>query len=412
MTDKHITVDSIRWHSVLPWLHLLRVPQLAFRVRTISVAMLAVLVFSLGNASLRNLPFVEGKDSETLFPNVSDLSAAVTESTYSSKPKTQDKRWLIPREEPLPKRYRTLGESFGWLTWPMETVFRPARRLFDFGNRWSEVATAWTSLLWALLVWGVFGGAMSRMMAVRFARDESVALRAALRFSIRNWQSYLYAPLLPMLGVGFFTLVAFSLGSLERWLVVSNGTVLAVSGFVPVLCALAMTILLGLMAVGWPLMTLAISTEGSDGFDGLSRAFGYVLNRFWYLMWLTLLVWIIGAFTSSLLLVFFETTFWLVDWSVGPTSKSDMGTLWFDVLNIVRLGVSVSFFWSATTVIYFLLRQSDDGTPLDQVYISGPPPKAEPLPLVGVAASEQPVIERPTIGPVATGGPPVVPENS
>lgn len=412
MTDKHITVDSVRWHSVLPWLHLIRVPQLAFRVRTISVAILAVLVFALGNASLRNLPFVEGKDSETLFPILSDLSAAVSESTFSLKGKTQDKRWLIPREEPSPKGYRPLGESFSWMTWPLETVFQPARRLFDFGNRWSEVATAWTSLLWALLVWGVFGGAMSRMMAVRFARDESVGLRAALRCSIRNWQSYLYAPLLPMLGVGFFTLVAFSVGSLERWLVVSNGTVLAVSGFVPVLSALAMTILLGLMAIGWPLMTTAISAEGSDGFDGLSRAFGYVLNRFWYLLGLTLLVWFIGAVMSSLLLVFFETTFWLVNWSVGPTSENDSGTLWFDMLNIVRLAVSVSFFWSATTVIYFLLRQSDDGTPLDQVYIPGPPPNAEPLPLVGVAASEQPVIARPTVEPVATGGPPVVPENS
>jgi hypothetical protein len=64
-------------------------------------------------------------------------------------------------------------------------------------------------------------------------------------------------------------------------------------------------------------------------------------------------------------------------------------------LKVLQLAVLASYFWSATTVIYFLLRQSDDGTPLDQVYIPGPPPKAEPLPLVGVAASQQPVIERP-----------------
>lgn len=410
MTDKHITVDSIRWHSVLPWLHLLRVPQLAFRVRTIAVAMLAVLVFVLGNASLRSLPFVAWKDSESLFPILSDISQALP--INSTKSKEQDKRWLIHREPSTANRYRLLEGGFGWMTWPLETVIQPARRLFDFGNHWSEVAAAWTSLLWALLVWGVFGGALSRMTAVRFARDESVPLRVALRFSIRNWQSYLYGPLLPMLAVGFFTLIAFGVGSVERWLIASNGTVLAVFGFVPVLCAVAMTFLLALMAGSWPLMTVAISAEGSDGFDGLSRAFGYVLNRFWYLLGLTLLVWFIGYFTSSLLFLFFETTFWLVDWSVGPTSKSDSGTLWFDILNIVRLAVSVSFFWSATTVIYFLLRQSDDGTPLDQVYISGPPPKGEPLPLVGVAASEQPVIERPTVDPVATGGSPVVPGNS
>ncbi len=393
MTDKHITVDTIRWHSVLPCLHLLRVPQLAFRGRAIALAMLAVVVFALGNAALRQLPFIEGKDPKSLFPVLPELSATVSERLVSSN--VLEERWLIPREVPKANRDRRLADSYGWMTWPLETVIQPAIRLFDFGSSWSEIATAWTSLLWALLVWGVFGGALSRMMAVRFARDESVSLRAALRFSIRNWQSHLYGPLLPMLGVGFFTLVAFSVGSLERWLVASNGTVLAVLGSIPVLCGVAMTILLGLTTAGWPLMTSAISTEGSDGFDGLSRAFGYVLNRSWYLLGLTLLVVLIGYFTSTLLVVFFEITTWLVDWSVGPTSEKDSGTLWFDVLNIARIGICVSYFWSATTVIYFLLRQSDDGAPLDQVYIPGPPPKAEPLPLVGVATSQQPVIERP-----------------
>ena len=45
MTDKHITVDSIRWHSVLPWLHLLRAAQLALRVRVVLLALLTVVVF-------------------------------------------------------------------------------------------------------------------------------------------------------------------------------------------------------------------------------------------------------------------------------------------------------------------------------------------------------------------------------
>ena len=393
MTDKHLTVDTIRWHSVLPCLHLLRVPQLAFRVRAIALAMLAVVVFALGNAAIRKLPFIEAKDPKSLFPVLVELSATVSDRLGKSN--VLEQRWLVPREAQEAKRDRKLLDSYGWMTWPLETVIQPACRLFDFGSSWSEVATAWTSLLWALLVWGTFGGALSRMMAVRFARDESVPVCAALRFSVRNWQSYIYGPLLPMLGVGVFTLIAFGVGSLERWLDVSNGTVLAVSGFVPVLCAVAMTILLGLTTAGWPLMASAISTEGSDGFDGLSRAFGYVLNRSWYLLLLTLLVVLIGYLTSAFLTVFFEVTFWLTDWSVGPISENDSGTFWFDVLNIARIGVSVSYFWSATTVIYFLLRQSDDGTPLDQVYIPGPPPKAEPLPLVGVATSQQPVIERP-----------------
>jgi len=34
---------------------------------------------------------------------------------------------------------------------------------------------------------------------------------------------------------------------------------------------------------------------------------------------------------------------------------------------LLYVGFGPSFFWSATTVSYFLLRQSDDGTPLDSV---------------------------------------------
>ena len=95
--------------------------------------------------------------------------------------------------------------------------------------------------------------------------------------------------------------------------------------------------------------------------------------------------------------IFFDTVLWLTNWSVGPISENDSGTLWLHVLNVTRIGVSVSLFWSATTVIYFLLRQSEDGTPLDQVYMPGPPPKPDSLPVVGVAASQQPVIEQPLI---------------
>ncbi|TXT34395.1 MAG: Uncharacterized protein FD138_1680 [Planctomycetota bacterium] len=415
MTDKHITVDSIRWHSVLPWLHLLRVPQLAFRVRTIAVATLAVLVFGVGNSGLRELPIRGEKDSEAFFPTLTELSQAISMSFQRTE--LMDGRWLRSHDA-MPRR-REEDTSFlqrrhdvhGWYSWPLETVYQPSKRLFEFKNSWSDVATAWTALLWSVMVWAVFGGALCRMMAVRFGRDESVSLRAALRFSLRNWQSYIYCPMLPMLGVGLFALLAAGVGGLERWLDVSNGMVLALFGFVPILCAIAMTCLLALTSLSWPLMTAAISTEGSDGFDGLSRAFGYVMNRFWFLVftvWLTAFG--ISYVALTVVEFFFDAVVWLADWSVGPTSQSDGGAVWLHMLNILCLGVVVSLFWSATTVIYFLLRQSDDGTPLDEVYISGPPPKAEPLPLVGVAASQQPVIERPATEPA--GDSPTTPANS
>jgi hypothetical protein len=68
------------------------------------------------------------------------------------------------------------------------------------------------------------------------------------------------------------------------------------------------------------------------------------------------------------------------------------------LVGLLVAGFAVSFFWTASTVIYLLLRQVDDATDFREVY---PPPsedKDELRPFVGVAASDQPVIERPPEG--------------
>jgi hypothetical protein len=382
MTDKHITVDSIRWHSVLPWLHLLRAAQLALRVRVVLLALCAVVVFGSVGMAIRMLPFHSSYGQNSTIVGV--LEEPI-ESPFG----------LADRISDWPQNHRQ-----GWLVWPWNTVMTPGAKLFWKGTRpWSGVATAWTDLLWALLMWAVFGGAITRIHAVRFARNESVSPLTAARFSSRNWQSYVYGPLLPMLGVGGLTLFGVLVGQVSGWFGDARGSALLYLGWLPLLASFMMTALLLLTVLAWPLMVAAISVEGSDGFDGLSRAFGYVMNRPWYFLFLLCLALGIGVLTSHFAWWFLGFAFHLAEWSTG----GDQGVrglirpfdIWQIGLKLLHLAVLVSYFWSATTVIYFLLRQSDDGTPLDQVYIPGPPPKPEPLPLVGVAASQQPVIERP-----------------
>ncbi len=389
MTDKHITVDSIRWHSVLPWLHLLRAAQLALRVRVVLLALCAVVVFGTGGLVIRSLPFHPARGAEATADSV--LASTMAEpgtpnwpAEFSLQPGTKEGR--------------------RWLLWPWTTVLMPTIQLFQpEPQAWSQVAAKWTELLWALLVWAIFGGAMARMHAVRFARDGSVSPLEAVRFSSRNWLSYLYGPLLPLLGVGCFALLGIGVGKMEAWFGAGQGTWLMALGWLPLIGSFAMAALLLLLIFGWPLMVAAISVEGSDGFDGLSRAFGYVMNRPWYFAFLVSVAFGVGVVADFFMFVFLHNSDRLARWSIGVNDgvRELRGfSVWTASLQFVHLAVLVSFFWSATTVIYFLLRQSDDGTPLDQVYIPGPPPKAEPLPLVGVAASQQPVIERPTVEPV------------
>src|SRR5437867_3524826 len=111
MTDKHITVDTIRWYSVLPWLHLLRAVQLALRVRVVLLALLAVLVYGQGCLVLRSLPFHDGWHSgrtlwEALEKPVKGESARIYH--LSIDPPNESQPWL-------------------WLSWPWNTVISPSR---------------------------------------------------------------------------------------------------------------------------------------------------------------------------------------------------------------------------------------------------------------------------------------------
>lgn len=391
MTDKHITVDTIRWHSVLPCLHLLRAGQLALRVRVLLLALMTVVLFSAGRIAINALPFVkpDGFGSNSLVPDVQRESVVWGSEAIRFKPllaSAPAERLVIWDGFPAPP-------SPEWLGWPLETVHAPTRELFQPGQSWVSLASAWTRLLWALLIWGTLGGALARMNAVRFARDESVPLGNAIALSARRWQSFLYGPLLPLLGAGLCSLGVHFVGYLEHGVGHDSGWLLLLLGWIPLVLGFLMTAILVLTAIGWPLMVAAISTEGSDGFDGLSRAFGYVMNRPWYLLWLIVLACGVGLITTFFAWWFFDIAAWLTSSILQMPHPG--AVFWGEVQAALRVAVLASYFWSATTVIYFLLRQSDDGTPLDQVYIPGPPPKPEPLPLAGVAASQQPVIERP-----------------
>ncbi len=396
MTDKHITVDTLRWRSALPWLQLLRAANLALRMRVLLVALLAVLVFSAGQAAIQRLPF-----ATSLGVSESILQVDLRAAWHGD----QESRRFEPIQVKAPAERLMIWSGYPallspeWLAWPLETVHAAARDLFQAGANWSQVAVSVTRLLWALLVWAVFGGALGRMNSVRFARDEGVSPRSALQFSVRNWQSFVYAPLLPLVAVGFCLAVIYGVGRLEYW--TGTGWVIGMLGWIPMFSGFAAAALLILTTLSWPLMVAAISTEGSDGFDGLSRAFGYVMNRPWYLAWLIALSCGVGQVATFFVWWFFDVAAWLVTWNLAlPWPQSPF---WDEVQLALRYAFLASYFWAATTVIYFLLRQSDDGTPLDQVYTPGPPPKAEPLPVVGVAASQQPVIERPASAPSNSG---------
>ena len=155
-------------------------------------------------------------------------------------------------------------------------------------------------------------------------------------------------------------------------------------------------------ALGCGLMIPAVSAEGTDAFDAVSRAFSYVYSRPWRFLWYhvvalayaipsCLFVW---AFTQG----FIQTSLklgrlwvpkgsgvWTVFNALGPglggtfsaASFSSGPLVWLvtclvSALLYVLVGMAVaypiSYAFSARTVIYFLLRKAVDGVEMGEVY--------------------------------------------
>src|SRR5207249_11161809 len=67
-------------------------------------------------------------------------------------------------------------------------------------------------IVWTVATWSVFGGAITRMAVVQFARNEKVGLVEALRYVWDKKWSYFFASLAPLIIVGALALLLWLFG--------------------------------------------------------------------------------------------------------------------------------------------------------------------------------------------------------
>ncbi|MCH9652969.1 MAG: hypothetical protein K0U86_20430 [Planctomycetes bacterium] len=398
-----LSSKPIPYKTLFPWLHLFRVFRLAVDFQKIMLASTAILLLFLGNQLFNNLPFAPVHQAENaqalqhhiLFPRQSSL---LTPNPHHSL------------RENLSQSINSAIEGRGLLE-PMSYFTRPVLTLFQSGAGWSELAYATTQLIWAIIIWSLFGGAITRIAAIQFAQDEHIGFIAALRFSSKRILSLVSAPLLPFAGMGFFWVLCLLIG-LFGHIPGAGAIIVSLLWGLAFLFAFVMSLILLVTLAGWPLMMTTISVEDSDGFDGLSRVFSYLFGRIWYFLWLVIVTLCYGSlclfFVELLMQLVTYLSYWGVSWGMGSEetaklfhqNQNSIATTislgWQSILSILFSGFVISFFWSANTVIYFLLRNCDDGTPLDHVYNADEEEEqAADLPLAGVAKAGEPVIERP-----------------
>lgn len=258
----------------------------------------------------------------------------------------------------------------------------------------------------ALAVVSVAGGAICRIAALQFAKGEKPGLTEALRFGTKKFVSFFTAPIAPIgiiIVIGLFIFLLGLIGNIPRLGELIMGILMPLAMLAGALIAV---VLIGTVA-GFNLMFPAIAYDGSDCFDAISRSFSYVYSKPWQLGFYTAIAAVYGAicytfvrFFAFLLLCasrwFLQLGVW-VDSSSKEVNK--LAAVWpkptfIDLYNssglttanwsesfaaflvylvsllVIGLVVSfiISFYFSANTIIYSLMRKQVDNTALDDIY--------------------------------------------
>ncbi len=398
MSEEGTEVQRIDWRRCFQFLEILRSFRMAVHPANLILCFLGLaLSFGFAVAIDEWAPAPVG-DTEAQLEAAGYVGASFFEYVFGIATTTLWGDWALPY----------VGDS----TWDdflafMMTPVAAARELIILAVvYWLE--TPWFALINTIImlgIWAMVGGAVTRMAAVRVAREESVPMKQALGFACRKWPSTVTSPLIPFgvlvflaLLMGVFTGVPLMIPYVGEWAV---GLLL----FLPLLMGLMLALVFvgGAFSVGlqWP----TIAAEGSDSFDAISRSISYISSRPWKYLFSTVFAIIYGC--ATFILVKFVTFLTLrithesiatFSWGGGDATDKiarlwEVPTLatpwpqpgfeqfwaegsamyvfvfWVWVVLAVMMAFLVSFFFCSQTVIYFLMRRSVDATDIEEVYM-------------------------------------------
>lgn len=344
---------------------------------------------------------------------------------------------------------------------PLVKFLQPVLYLFHpDASFWTRVYLLFV-IVWMLAVWAVFGGAITRIAAVQIARPtERVGLREAVRFAWSRKKSLISAPLFPIVFLAIITIFLIFFGLIEIFTVFVGDILIAGLGW-PIVLLLGLLMAVALVGlVGYPLMYATISAEGSDSFDAISRSYSYVYQAPWNYLWYSaiavaygaVLVFFVGFMGSlmvylgkwgvsqapggawtkrepSYLCVYAPTSFGWRDLLIYDNSKPGrvlnnrgeevrarvyteeltwynhvgayLVSFWLCLFFLMIVGFGYSYFWTASSIIYLLMRRRVDDTDMDEIYLEDEE-LDEPAPLPPMPEPEKPagapmMVDTPTL---------------
>ncbi len=378
------TLRSVAWSELLPWLIIFRCFRLAIRHQMLMLSAVAALLTTSGWALFGYVLSGSPQPGAQVQPAGGNpwlaLSGLVPNQPFGTAAAGTKSASLLARESgPVAGLFEPVYGTWAFLA-------RPWQEMFAIGLTWTNLTYLLLCGLWVAVVWAFFGAAVTRMAAVELAAEERIGWGAMLKFARSKWLAFLTAPLMSLLFVLAITVPIAVVSLLLRlgigvtilgfvwWLLLAGGVVMAI-------------LLLGLL-FGWPLMWPTIATEGTDGFDAWSRAYSYTFERpLHYLFYAAvafgfgIVGWLLVAnFTAGVV----QLTYWAANWGGGAhqiqsiaSGAGDTGLgsglgVWLirrsvEVVKLLAVGFLFSYFWSASTAIYLLMRRQVDATEMDEV---------------------------------------------
>ena len=226
-----------------------------------------------------------------------------------------------------------------------------------------------------VLIWALCGGMICRIVAVRLTVDESESIGNLLLFFRKRGIGFVSSLIILSLGI----LCCFLPIKLAYWLAAVPGLKYVVAVLLPIPLLFAFfTVLLTLgLAAGWMLLFAAVSVDGSDGVDAISRMFSYIFQRPLHCLFYWFCSGILGWLGLGLVEIISQLVIHLC---YGIISEGIAG-YWSLLFSSLPSAYALAWFWTSSVAIYLLLRRSVDATPFNEVYRAAPP-KVRVLPTI------------------------------
>ncbi|MFM9058638.1 MAG: hypothetical protein ACKOSQ_05905 [Planctomycetaceae bacterium] len=376
-------VHEVRWADALPWWILFRAAGKAFSPTVILLAALGALATWGGWSAADQLGLV-GVDAAAdaiAADKAGGIALAGPGGAVGADALLPSRRavpWLTQLVDRLPPVAADVARL-------VAIPFQPAVTLREMGCALARVG-------WFILVWSIFGTAITRHVALALVDEDAPGLVGATLYGARKWTAAFNGVLFVLCGIAALSVPGAILGLLMR-----TGWGLAFAGAVwPLVLggAVVLAILAVGMVAGWPLMVACVGVERGDSFQGISTAFSYLYQRPLHYAFCGAVALVVALPALAAAGVFADLTGTFAMWAAsfgmghdrtgevlqglaatGPTATAwgvrAIG-FWTRGLEQLLSSFGWGYFWSIATAAYLVLRRDVDGTELDEVVIEEP----------------------------------------